>query len=362
MPAMDTLILKQQLLDDTRTPVWHNFMKHYADSLTGRAKDGTAPTALQGRDDVTGETMTSQIVRDLQMSHAYYVTSDMQALVTAAAEKMPSDTVVRAQDFPTPQGWLVIPGGITHLDVRGLPVSTSAILWSVWGGSVHLTLFADKNHPTDRARFATAFVNDDADPEMREVARQTLASHRVLPRLTPWADAGQPLEQPITQVMLSGTVIPPEDARQMTFHRHNGNMTIHFPTGFSPESMNPHLEPAPVTRWLVACLRIMAQPLASIETIGVPANLRKQFRKSPVKMKHTLVTVITFRRREGRGLTGSGREYSHRFLRRGFWRKQWYKPVAHGEWDYYEVYIHPVIVGDPSKPLILREHVNVLSR
>jgi hypothetical protein len=93
----------------------------------------------------------------------------------------------------------------------------------------------------------------------------------------------------------------------------------------------------------------------------MPANMRKSLMRHPIRLKQKAVTVIDFRRRKGDFEHVGEREYSHRFLRRGHWRRQNYKRED-GEWERRRIWIHSTIVGDPSKPLILRDHVNALTR
>jgi hypothetical protein len=349
---MDALWLKQGLLDDMVGHVWKDWMTTFIDSFAGRLKDGTAPHPEFDKN-LTGADVSRQMFRDLQMAHAFYVTPEMCRLVTAAAEKLPAEEPVRPDDFPTPQGFMVIPGGLVHLDMRGQPVVTNAILWSCYGGKVHCEYMSDRTHPVDRAR-------------MRSYGEAKGAKNFELsaawPRLTPWQIADQRFGQPVHETLLLGSLIPPEIANEISFVENDKGYAMLVPNeGWSSEMLQPHVEPDPVMRWLVACLRIMQQPLANVAEVKVPPNLRRQFRASKVRMKQNLVSVIEFRRHEGFHESGSGREFSHRFLRRGHWRRTPYKTET-GEWDRRLVWIHPTIVGDPSKPLILREHVNALTR
>ena len=340
MPALDTILLKANLMEDMRSKVWAAFMDSFITWAQHSGQDTWADP------DATGEWVTSVIAKDLAMSHNYYVTPDMQVLVTAAAEKMDPEEPLRATDFPTEAGWLLIPGGVVHLDVRGLPTPISAVLWRVVGGVVSFTLFIDKTHPADQARWA-----------------QDAEIHKMLPRLTPVHLAAQPLDQPIHQVLVLGGMIPPEVSHQIEFTRdpETNNVSMSFPVGFDPSDLAPHHEQSPPIRWVVACLRLMMQPITDVTEQGLPANVRRQMARRQVRLRNTHVSVINFRRKVPHG-DGAGREYSHRFLRRGHWRRQPYKPVPGGPWDYRTIYIHPTLVGDPSKPLLLREHVNSLSR
>jgi hypothetical protein len=79
-----------------------------------------------------------------------------------------------------------------------------------------------------------------------------------------------------------------------------------------------------------------------------------------MKLANYRATIIELRRRKGDPRGDTHFEYSHRFLRRGHWRRQRCKD--NGEWTHKIIWIHPTVVGDPSLPFIIRDHVNALVR
>lgn len=69
----------------------------------------------------------------------------------------------------------------------------------------------------------------------------------------------------------------------------------------------------------------------------------------------TEIVIVRLRReespRQDDGDTdGEARHFSHRFIRSGHWRNQWYPSVK----QHRQIYIHPTIVGDESLPLVVR--------
>lgn len=353
MPALDALFSRQHLAEDLQTTAFRRYMKSFADSLTGRtrarigtsASISTAAASTAVSQDATGESMTADMVRKVAATHTYYVAPEMQVLVTAAAESMPDDEQPEPEDFPTQQGWLHIPGGITMLDVRGRSCVTMYVLWDCWGGAAHLTYLADTNHPLDWLRLSTP-------PE-------ALAA---LPRITPWEYTELTFHQPLPQGFGLGVVLPPEVVSQVHIaNGPDGQLVMIAPKGYGPDDLKPGIRVDPTARWVLACLRLMAQPLTSVTETGVPANVRRSMLRSKVKLRDTRVTVIDFRRRVGDHSEGSGREYSHRFLRRGHWRRQPFKNDA-GEWDRRRIWIAPTVVGPADKPFIARDHVNAFTR
>jgi hypothetical protein len=379
MPALDTLTLKAQFLHEMHDPAWYGFINEYARTMTGTA--GATPRArIQNKvvnvmdpdthekrsfpaaydldvdtplpsvfwpEGTEGRDISRRLAHVTQMSHAYYVSPTMQVLITAASHDWPEDEPVREDDFPQPQGWLYIPGGgITTLDIRGRVMSTSVILWDCYGGGVDIHLLSDKSSPTD------LYYREKA-PEMWEAMSQ----------LSPWHHVRMTFGRPVPRGLQMGRAVPPEIADQIRIWDQDDATIMTFPDGWSPSEMRPEVRPFAVLSWLLSCLRVMQQPLASVEKQGVPQNFRKGLSRYRVRMRNTHVSVIEYRRRAGEYEHGdSGRTLSHRHFRRGHWRRQPFKNPETGEPDVKVIRIQPTIVGDPSLPLMLREHVNAFVR
>lgn len=343
MPALDAIHLRQQFADDLATSDrMRRYLDNYADSMTGRLPGTAADPGVPL--DTTGRALRADLLRMLKMSHVFHVTPQMQTLVAAAAETLPEADLPSAEDFPVQQGFLHVPGGLTQIDLRGRPCPTVYVMWSVWGGAAHLTYLADATHPLDAMR--SGYADGKVD------------------RITPWAGSTLRFDRPLPKTFSLGAVIPPEDAaRIVTWGGGPGQPTsIMLPDGYRlGEDVQPGVTVEPVGRWLLACLRLMNQTLAQVSEVGLPTRLRKGLAKHPVRLRNSPVTVIEFRRRAGEYEPGSGREFSHRWLRRGHWRRVWFKRDD-GEFAQRPVWIAPTICGDPSKPLLVRDHVNSLCR
>ena len=134
--------------------------------------------------------MTARLVRDLDYAETFYVSPEMNRLVTAAAEAWEEDEPVYAEDFPATVGWVWIPGGLTRLDIRGQLVTTDAVSWHVTGGALLLTFWTDKRHDPPHSKEQEGWA--------------------LMPRLTPWHVARQPLGVPIFKAVQMGTLLPPE--------------------------------------------------------------------------------------------------------------------------------------------------------
>jgi hypothetical protein len=118
--------------------------------------------------------------------------------------------------------------------------------------------------------------------------------------------------------------------------------------------------PDRILSFLFSALRIMREPVAVVERHGLPANMRK--RVSTRKLRNLHVTVIEYRRPASHPQAGTTWTLSHRYYRRAHKRRVWYKDPDTGERKQRVVHIPSTICGDPSLPLMLREHVNALTR
>ena len=343
MTALDAITTRAEFLDQVHDPFWLVWCENYAGSVTGVKPTGLVPDDFYPKG-TTGEQMSRRLMRAAQAAHSYYVSPTMQVLVTAASHGWPEEELVREDDFPQPHGWLWIPGGITTLDVRGMPNVTNAVLWDVYGGGVSLHFLSDKLNPHDPLR--------QMNPEM----------WRRFSRFTPWAQIRLDFGQKIPQAFMLGKAVPPELAQEIKVTTHERGVQWFFPEGWSPEELQPHHETHPDSAWLLSCLRIMRQPLAALtEQRPDRATVRRLERKK-IQMTNKLVTVIEYRRRASeRSFEDSGRTLSHRYFRGGHWRGQHFKNEEY-EWDYKVIWIHDQIVGDEHLPLKLREHVKALVR
>lgn len=362
MPPVDALLAKQQAFEGMRTENWDYFARTFVAAQTGDLPQQIPigrPAPQLAPVHTTASGLTADLVRSLDHAECFYVSPEMNRLVTAAAEDWPSDEPIRYDDIPAPDGWLWIPemlpimgvhqqgsGGITTVDIRGQLLSTSAISWHVVGALMHVYYWADKNHDM---------------PHVKESP-----NWRYMPRFTLWHEAVQNLNERLFWALRLGTVLPPEVSERIDW-RHDQDAEGHerlsafIPhEGWDADQIRPEVGPDKVMAWLVTALRIMREPLATVRRQGLPANVRRRLAKKPVKNKN--ITVIEFRRPSGPEEHLREFEFSHRFLRRGHWRKQWYGSHSAGDRHQESIWIHPTIVGDPDKPLVLRQHVNALIR
>lgn len=341
MPALDAFHVKQDIWENSvHTGFWHGFADHFMRSIAGEyANEPEGPVGNPGFTE-TGSEFDRRVRAGLELSETFYVAPLMNRMVTAASNDWPVDEAVVEEDFPTPYGFLYIPGGLSLLDIRGRMLVTEVVMWAVRGSEVQFIYWCHKRH----------------DP-----LPQRKSGWEEMPDWLPWHVTEVTLGKALPRMLQIGTLLPPEVSEQVVWVRQGNGLMGYIPEGWAPEDLRPSEKPDHVIAWVISALRIMQQPLASVETQGMPANVRKALMKHRKRLKNTRVTVIDFRRREGDFEAHGEREYSHRFLRRGHWQRQPYKRED-GSWDRRRIWIHPTIVGDPSLPLILRDHVNALTR
>lgn len=339
MTAIDAYHVKQAVFETLHTELFHLYANTFTASMRGEAGNRALP---QPDFIETGDALLKREVRIAKASETFYVSPLMQKMVTAAAESWPLDEDLTEEDWPVPHGFMYVPGGVTTIDVRGMVQTTVAFSWEIRGSETHVTWWTDKQYDSPYQR--------EAFPDWEG-----------MPRYLPWHITVLKNGKPLPIALNMGTVLPPEVAMQIKYNETPEGYSIYIPEGWTAEQLQPTTGPDRVSAWLVSALRIMQQPLVSVERKGVPANVRRAAMKRPFRLKQKAVTVIDFRQRKGDFVHSGEREFSHRFLRRGHWRRQPYKRED-GTWDRRRIWIHPQIVGDPSKPLILREHVNALTR
>lgn len=338
MSAVDAFTLKAAAFKSMRTKEWTLWVEGYTASLRGESPGTLGVSGFTEQADEYSHRLANVV----SLAETFYVSPEMNALVTAAAEGWEADEPVLAEDFPTDHGWLYIPGGIGSVDIRGSVYVTSVLTWARRAGTVEVTYWADKRHDPPRLKEQPGWA--------------------VAPQMTPWHHTDLVLGKPLPVAISMGRVLPPEVSQEIQWFDTGNGYGMSIPQGWTPEELTPKRGPDPIAAWLVSALRIMQQPLAKVERQGLPASVRKAAMKHPVRVKNMLVTVIQFRRAEGFRETGTGREFSHRFLRRGHWRKQWVGSERTGDRRQVRIWIHPQIVGPADKPLILHEHVNALCR
>jgi hypothetical protein len=284
------------------------------------------------------------------MAETFYVTPEMARVVTARAEAWPDDEIVSIDELPSAAGFVYVPHGIWSTYTSGNKVCCDVFAWHRVGNSLQCYWMIspvmtypgmEKPKPGEMETIPLSFFSYDMDGPC---AARTVAQfdHELPEELQ--LDMGLDLTM-FTKDPLDKLKIGPKIKLWMI----QNDVTLQEVPDFN-------------FIWLFSCLRLMREELPAVSRVGTPANLRKGMIQR--KMKNTHVTVIEHRRRAAGDDLGGTHEYNYRFYRRGHNRRVWAKNPETGELEQRTVWIKPVIVNSARTdlPLLMREHINSLSR
>jgi hypothetical protein len=305
--------------------------------------------------DESEDGMRKYFARHMELTLAFYLDPRMSALVTAAAESMPVDTVLRPEDLPATHGFLLLPGGLAEIDIRGQLMVHNVVAWFQRAGGVDIWYMSNKYDERD-------MVN------MRQ-RRMFGGNYEGLPTLSPAVYTRVEFGQGVPLGLGSTKVVPPEVTESMHVEVDpvSGQVAAMWGVGYDlnewfGDAMK--VEPNASVAWMFATWRLMQQTITDVRTEPVDRALRRRAQKR--NMKRDDVTVIALRKRKRvDGEVETDIEWSHRWLRRGHWRQQWVGP-RNGELgvERYQtpIWIHPTICGPEDAPLLVRDHVYSLER
>lgn len=343
----------------------------------------------------TGEDLCHDMQRMLQMAETYYVSSDIEDVITEVGHKMPPERL-QAPDLPSTHGFQVFEKPLLQTDVHGMTVPVRAIAWAqrIVGRSdlgqhpdpgVVFWTFSDLDDKHIDDYFNV--VDGDVGKQTKRLIDGLRQQHlRFLPYTVYTVSFNTYALEFASRPGVVGTFVgtlggPGVGNEQETFERLPNGKWLFDPKDpkysqqqfimlqsrdEDPHTHRPHMEsfepsnredgkleviPEPVSHYQQALWRFMSQEIAAIEhphTRKTTARMlmRRQLRADPL-------TLIRLRRR-ARGVDqGTSFEYSHRFVVRGHWRRQWYP----SEQRHRSIYIRPFIKGPDDAPLLAREHV-----
>jgi hypothetical protein len=307
--------------------------------------------------DKSGDRMRKYWARNIDLSLPYYVDPKMNILITAAAESLPVDTQVQMHDLPDTHGFMLIPGGIAQVDLRGQMMVHNAVAWFQRGSGVDLWFLSNKYDEKD-------MVNE------RQRRMFGDAAYAQFPELMPATYMRVEFGQTIPWSLGGTKTLPPEIVEQMEVLRDpkTGGYAYAWPEGYDMnEWIAEHLEMAPSgpLLWVYATWRLMQQTIIDVREESVDRNLRRVAEKR--QMRAVAVSVIHLRKRKPRATDGPEQviEWSHQWWVKGHWRMAWYGP-RDGEIgvDRYQapVYIHPFHKGPEGAPWLIRDHIYALDR
>ena len=360
MPAMDALHMKVRMYDDWASGTGTKLFEGWLQSNNDNPPSAMASRGIKNLYQRFTETTTAEALRaQIEAAEAFYCTDSMMGLVEHTAATMPNDGVERPE-LPAEAGFLWLPRSLPHFDIRGKRMQTRAFLWFQFEGALAIIFLTDRDDPDDQV--TRNIIETHNYPQAEWALTPKLQTQHLM-----ILGYGNPLPTfPDTSAMHRWRKLLPK-VEFVPFYTDDAvgwdiggdpNEVHHAKTLMAlnpPQEKNEH-----ITGFLVAFWRLCGQTLARVEKepLDRPTKRRLQARH----MQLNPVTVITLRH------SGQSRDddpnhpgYDHRFIRRGHWRRVWCGPMT-GERYQRSVWIHKTIVGPEDKPLIVREHVNSLSR
>ena len=343
MSASDTVFHKAALAEELRDARHVEIIDHWI-GLERDREWGAAefPPGWSGQQEADDQLSV------LKASETFWVAPNMVELARVASESMPDEDLL-PYDLPSTHGFMWLSQPFRMIDVRRKSLSMNAIMWAVRGGQVRVWHFTHRNDLVD---------------SMNIIARSQLAPEhwQELPMFSLNHVANLSFGQKLPRGLTWDTPLPPEATMEFTDTKlEDGTRSVAFITDQSMDlDEEPKLIRSPLLAFLLTTWRLCQQSLAERERPPLNSKLRRRLRRA--NLPETPVTVITLRR-SGYVSDGEGHvEWSHRWIVRGHWRKQPCKDRPGGDWTYRHVFIHPHIKGPDDKPLLVREHVNALTR
>jgi hypothetical protein len=355
MAAIDSIFHKATLLTDLEANAYMDVVTSgYIESLTGKLPQDSAHPTLPSPHALppslrTGAAFLAAMAGWVRTSESFYISPDMMDVVFAAATALENcdDVAIEADTPPTPIGWLWLPVPLTILDIRSKIIRLHGCVWAVFGGCVQVVWLTDKYDPVD---------------SVNQHLREDEALFPLLPRFTVAAVQRVPLGRPLRKTKRlttpDGGGVPP--SLPITVTKDEGRTVLFFPKGYGPDEVTTVDAPALDMLFLYAFWTMMQQKIAARREEPLPRQARRLMRQ--VNLSDAPITVIEFRRASINAGGGAGVEWSHRFLRRGTWRWQWYGSEKDGSRRQERIWIHPTIVNAhrTDLPFLVRDHVNAL--
>lgn len=352
-----------------------DFVERAADPDHVRVMAGFVQSSRQAGDDLfPREWNGRQVVADMQLqariAELWTLTPEMMDLVAHAALSLPPQTIDR-EDLPSTHGWLHLPVPFEEVDVRGDVLRISDVLWAEMslgrvgepqgpgippvGRGVCMYMFSDlldaddrlvQQLPADlllRARTGT--------PRASLVHAATIGFGHA-----PWSFEGLP-DGPQMSGEERAKVIR-RLARSMhdvasAELREDGRYVV--TTGGGHRLL---ARPDPLWQFMATYWHFVDSKLTDLDREVPPRSTGRWLRR--LNMPNGPVTVIRLRRRPHGPETGEGWKLTYRYVRRGFWRQQWY---GSGERRFQKaIWIAPTIVGPEDGELRIRDVVNTVVR
>jgi hypothetical protein len=289
---------------------------------------------------------------DLASADAIFVTEEMQYVTYRAMEGFRRSEPVWIDDFFIRNGFAVLAEPFQSLDVKGRKTSWRAISWNV----EQMWTIDPKYRDILSERLKTRGIPFGG--YMRDLFDTSIRLNEDDIRGIPGAR-----EEWTVRVTLFAHEDDPDDYNfKENWRKEIGSSwlvthTTSFPFSAIPDIREMRGEGDADAAWLTflrVLNRLMAEKLISKGRRQPTRPTRRWLLKKNVPIKD--VVVIELRRRQQKRSENDGgehREFSHRFIRHGHWRNQWYPSIGRHR----QKYIEDMIIGPEDKPLVLKDRV-----
>lgn len=392
MPAIDSFHMRARLVSDLGTRMGRQLIGGWLQAETQPPAQHTGDRYQRYLRECSAPYLTDQI----KVAESFYITDDMLTLAEHAAQSMPNQWINR-EDLPAEAGFLWLPRPIAHFDIRGRQLRTRALSWHQFQGGIVLLHWTDRDDLEDDINVRLMRMWDKDGPEPDEAAYEVGLTPQDAAKLrgsSEWSKFPKLQLQHAQPDAYGGRMGMSPDCSNL--HRWRKMLGVAFVPHYEGEEMFPvvegdtraasigwSLDPDvgteenrvhaqrllvmnppevdiidPISATFAAFCRLCQQSITIAEKEPVDRVSRRRSRNLP---NNESVTVINLRHASHRKQDGeTDVEWSHRWLRRGHWRRQWY---GSGE-DRHQapVWIHETVCGPEDKPLVIREHVTNLMR
>jgi len=348
MTAHDAVHLRMMLAEDMHGPYFYQMADDMYREAMGKGPRGTLPTPQQVNYWSGADSMIAHMARALSVAETFFLSQNMGRVCKVAAQRLPVDEPVQAHDPYSPSGFMYLAEPFTTLDIRGMPISTDALLWTTVGTQIVIWCLTDKNNPVDGSN---------------QVSRSHLgeAGWMKMPRLTLghilWLKVGEPTPQSITW----SNPLPPEIAHELKLEvldAGGGRQAIAW-RGPNGEALDLQggtvIGPDEFARFVHTVWRLMQQTLASLEHEEAPRSMRRQLARHQIPSG---IVVVQLRRKAGHPYPTAGEPLAWRQLVTGHWKNQWYPSLG----IHQRIYVDPYVRGPEDAPFSQTKIVRAIVR
>lgn len=333
-PWLRTLDTQVEMIKWWRSSGGVDFGDGFVDDVKNRSHGG-----LVG--DWNGKDLAGMEARGLDSAETIWTKGDLVDYVQYAAESMPPEPL-KDVDLPFPAGFVMLETPVLLPEIKSIGEHTSSLETAevkavLWRPTV-ITL-GEWPHGERQLGIALSFYAS------REYLMRGL--HGELRNRMP----------PLVLLTTTGWPFDMDWTAQET----NSAMDMAWEARSEEECEGLLNQLLRGRRFMKAYWHLIQQPkYTDVSEQGNPREERRRAARAGFLGEIDKIRVITLRKKKARieehpeeNGDGGGREFSHRFVRQGHWRNQWYPSVS----MHRQIWIDETIVGPDWLPLVIKDRV-----